>query len=129
MDVHEVLLLPSAVEAFGTVALEAMARARWVITSPACGINQWSGLAPGLLPLEEGESLQQGLRRLEQMDPATRTELAEQARRMAAEVNEQTLASWEEVLRQTALRAPELPRPAPSATLGMLRRLSARTYS
>jgi glycosyltransferase involved in cell wall biosynthesis len=129
MDAHEVLLLPSAVEAFGTVALEAMARARWVITSPACGINQWSGLAPGLLPLEEGESLQQGLRRLEQMDPATRTELAEQARRMAADVNEQTLASWEEVLRQTALRAPELPRPAPSATLGMLRRLSARTYS
>lgn len=129
IDRHEVLVLPSAVEAFGTVALEAMARARWVITSPACGINQWSGLAPGLLPLKEGESLEQGLQRLEQMEPARRTELAEQARRLAADVNEQTLASWEEVLRQTALCAPGLPRPAPSATLGMLRRLSTRTSS
>ncbi len=129
IDHHEALVLPSAVEAFGTAALEAMARARWVITSAYCGINQWSGLAPGILPLADGESLEQGLGRLEQMDAAQRTELARKARHLAGEVNEQTLASWEEVLRQTALCAPELPRPAPSATLGMLRRLSTRASS
>ncbi|GGY73403.1 glycosyltransferase [Marinobacter zhanjiangensis] len=124
LDNHDVLMLPSSVEAFGTVALEAMARARWVITSHACGINQWPGLARGLLPLGEGETLDQGLRRLEQLEPAWRTGLARRGRQLAVAVNDETLASWEDVLGQTALRAPE--RPAPSATLGLLRRLGAR---
>ena len=102
-----------------------MARARWVITSPACGINHWPGLARGLLPLREGEALGQGLRRLEQMDPAGRLDLAERARRLAVEVNDQTLASWQDVLCQTAQRPAG--QPAPSAALGLLRRLGART--
>lgn len=40
LDRCQVLVLPSSVEAFGTVALEAMARERLVITTPACGINE-----------------------------------------------------------------------------------------
>lgn len=125
LDSHEVLMLPSSVEAFGTVALEAMTRARWVITSPACGINHWPELAQGLLPLREGETLDQGLRRLEQMAPPRRTELAELGRRLAIEVNNKTLASWEEILYQTALH-PSCPS-ASLVTPGLFRRTGARS--
>ena len=57
VDQCEVLVLPSSVEAFGTVALEAMARQRLVITTPACGINEWPALARGLWVMQPDETL------------------------------------------------------------------------
>ena len=49
IDEHDVMLLLSHVESFGTVALEAMSRGRAVVVSQRCGITQWPMLADGLI--------------------------------------------------------------------------------
>lgn len=124
LDDSQVLMLPSRVEAFGTAALEAMARGRLVVTSPACGINQWPALARGLFPMDRGESPEQALRRLEATSPASREALADQARAAAVGVNERVLDDWREVLRHTAEQAWSLRPPRPSAAFALLRRSS-----
>ncbi|MFO7858058.1 MAG: glycosyltransferase, partial [Ectothiorhodospiraceae bacterium] len=48
MDSADLLVLPSHMETFGSVALEAMARARPALVSAQAGITQWPGLAAGL---------------------------------------------------------------------------------
>ncbi|QKK01807.1 MAG: glycosyltransferase [Pseudomonadota bacterium] len=45
---HDALVLPSDVESFGTVALEAIASARLAIVSTHCGIGQWPVLEEAL---------------------------------------------------------------------------------
>lgn len=122
LDNSQVLMLPSRVEAFGTVALEAMARGRLVVTSPACGINQWPALARGLFPMDRGESLEQAFRRLEETPADRRQALADQARGAAIGVNERVLDDWREVLRHTAEQAWSLQPPRPSAAFALLRR-------
>lgn len=124
MDAAQVLMLPSTVEAFGTVALEAMARQRLVITTPACGINQWPSLAGLLIIQRPGESLQETLTRLRALTPAQRQARARQGRRAALAMNERTLRQWGRVLESCAHQAPALRR-RPSPTLALLRRLGA----
>lgn len=68
MDAHDVLVLPSKVESFGTVALEAMARQRIVVASEACGICGWPCLRAGLRVLNSSESLTDVLGQLAQLD-------------------------------------------------------------
>ena len=64
LDVSDVLVLPSQVEAFGTVALEAMARGRITLVSPGCGIADWPEFAPGLRVMDRDESVTRALQRL-----------------------------------------------------------------
>ncbi|RLU04041.1 MAG: glycosyltransferase [Ketobacter sp.] len=125
LDQHDLLILPSAVEAFGTVALEAMARKRLVLTTPACGINDWQSLAKGLITMEPGESLLQAVRRIETLPAAERSYICQQAHRGARQLNEEALDQWLSVLQITANKAHLLPRPIPSATFAVLRRLAA----
>ncbi|MEJ2669590.1 MAG: glycosyltransferase [Gammaproteobacteria bacterium] len=61
LDDHDVLVLPSRIESFGTVALEAMARQRLVIVSPACGITEWPCLRGGLRVMDPQETLTEAL--------------------------------------------------------------------
>src|SRR5690606_3453489 len=75
VDEHDLLILPSAVEAFGTVALEAMARRRLVMVTPACGINDWPELAGGLFVMRAQESPAAALQRLEQLSPLLRQQI------------------------------------------------------
>jgi len=124
LDAAQVLVLPSVVEAFGTVALEAMARQRLVITTPACGINQWPELARGLAIMEEGERLGDTLARLQAQSPAQRRACAEQARHAALTMNQRAMDTWLQVLGHCAHQAPLLPKRWPSPTLAVLRRLS-----
>ena len=64
IDSVDALVLPSRVESFGTIALEAMARARPVLVSSACGIMSWDILNRGIFPIREDEHLSDTLMRV-----------------------------------------------------------------
>ncbi|WP_423942443.1 glycosyltransferase [Alcanivorax sediminis] len=124
IDRSEVLVLPSAVEAFGTVALEAMARQRLVITTPACGINEWPGVARGLWVMEQGESLAATLDRLIALAAPQRFAKAVDAREAALTMNSDAIGHWGAVLAHCAAMKP-MGANLPSPTLALLRRLSS----
>lgn len=123
VDAHDVLVLPSAVEAFGTVALEGMSRQRLVMTTASCGISAWPALAAGLHVLAPGESLAMGLKRLEQLPEAERAQLRQAALAGARAVHGDTVSDWLQVLQASARLGGRLPRPSP--TRALLRRLAA----
>lgn len=52
---HDALVLPSDVESFGTVALEAIACARPALVSTHCGIGEWPQLDPVLYRFDPSE--------------------------------------------------------------------------
>ncbi len=110
VDAAQVLVLPSTVEAFGTVALEAMARQRLVIATPACGINEWPQLARALTVIAPGESLADTVRRLAAHTPAQRQAQALAARAAAMAMNRGAVEHWARVLADCA--GPEAPQPA-----------------
>lgn len=124
LDAHQVLVLPSSVEAFGTVALEALARQRLVITTPVCGINQWPALARVLAVARPDESLADTLARLRALTPAARRERAEAGRRAALAMNQDAVDGWLQVLHGCARQGAVLPKPRRSPTVAVLRRLS-----
>ena len=124
VDAHDLLILPSAVEAFGTVALEAMARRRLVMVSPACGINDWPALADGLFVMAPGESLEQALARLEAEPVMRRGQRAARAEEGARAINEQCLGQWLQVLALAAASRPQPARPRSSPAFALLRRLA-----
>lgn len=121
----DLLILPSSVEAFGTVALEAMARQRLVLTTPACGINQWPELAGGLYTLGPDETLASALQRIEALPCGERQRTAERARTAACELNDDAIRQWLNVLQHTAQQKYHLPRPRRSTTFALLRKLAA----
>ncbi|MCG8391557.1 MAG: glycosyltransferase [Pseudomonadales bacterium] len=125
LDRSQMLVLPSSVEAFGTVALEAMARQRLVITTPACGINEWPALARGLWIMADGESLGDTLARLQALPAAERQQKARAARQAALAMNHDAIENWAGVLAHCATLAPSPNRALPSPTLALLRRLSS----
>ncbi len=125
LDRCQVLVLPSSVEAFGTVALEAMARERLVITTPACGINEWPALVSGLWVMKVGESLFDTVERLQSLSPVTRAFKARQARQAALAMNDDAIIQWTAVLAHCASLAPASSWALPSPTLALLRRLSS----
>jgi len=98
MDSVDALVLPSQVESFGTIALEAMARARAVLVSPACGILSWELLSRGLFQIRDDEHLADALARLRDLDPALRERKAHIARAAALEINRRNLDHWLAVL-------------------------------
>lgn len=102
VDASQVLVLPSSVEAFGTVALEAMARKRLVIATPACGINQWPQLAQALTVMAPGESLADTVRRLAALSPAQRQAQAVAAGAAALAMNRRAVNHWARVLSECA---------------------------
>ena len=124
VDQHDLLVLPSRVEAFGTVALEAMARARLVMVTPECGISQWPDLNQGLEVMAPGETPLQALERLEAMPVEHLQETARAGARLSRELNDVSLAQWEDVLKFTARQASKLPASWPSPTFALLRRLA-----
>lgn len=125
LDQHDALILPSSVEAFGTVALEAMARQRLVITTPACGINEWTELRDGLVVMKPDESLPQTLHRIESLTASERLRIAERGYTAAKELNEAAVQQWITVLGNTANKVHFMSRPLPSPTFALLRRLAA----
>jgi glycosyltransferase involved in cell wall biosynthesis len=98
IDNVDALVLPSQVESFGTIALEAMARARPVLVSSACGILSWELLNRGLFTIRDDEHLADALERLRNLDPALRERKARIAREAALEINRRNLDHWVAVL-------------------------------
>jgi len=94
IDEHDLLVLPSHLEAFGTIALEAMVRKRLVLVSSHCGILSWESLVRGLYRYPPEESLCQAVTRIEALDPAERAATCELARRTALEVHENAISGW-----------------------------------
>lgn len=98
IDAHDCLVLPSHVESFGTVALEAMSRQRLALVSKHCGISEWPDLRPGLLVIEEGETLAMALERLRKESNESRIAKAEKARECAVAQNQWNLDQWKTLL-------------------------------
>ncbi len=94
IDGSQMLLLPSKVEAFGTIALEAMARRRLVVVSERCGILNWPELAPGVYAIESDETLADAIDRVSKKSFSDRLEKAEIAHQAAVNFNHQTLRQW-----------------------------------
>ena len=94
IDRHDTVILPSHIESFGTIALEAMARQRYTVVSPHCGITQWPELRHGLFCLDAGESLTSGLVRLKQKSEYQRRQMAGYARQAAVDINDWNTRLW-----------------------------------
>ena len=94
MDRADMLVLPSSLETFGTVALEALARKRFVIVSRECGISAWPTLSKALFYIENGESLTATLDRMIQLPPKARVQHASQSWLAVEDFNRHTLRSW-----------------------------------
>jgi len=98
MDEADLLVLPSHVEAFGTVALEAMARRRPVLVSAGCGITGWPELADGIAQVGRGEPLHEAIARIAAAPADAREARALAGWRAARAVHRAALAGWLEVL-------------------------------
>lgn len=94
LDASDLLILPSRVEAFGTVALEAMVRGRLALVSPGCGIADWPEFADGLLVMEQDETVTQALDRILEQSPTVLAECGATARRQAAAMTRRCVHEW-----------------------------------
>lgn len=94
IDAHDILVLPSHVESFGTVALETMARQRLALVSAHCGISEWQDLNANLLHMAKDETLTQALERLRLENNESRIAMAARARQSAVAQNDWNLARW-----------------------------------
>jgi len=102
IDESDLLLLPSKLETFGTVALEAMARGRPALVAANAGIHDWPFVREGLFVLPPGETLGETLETLRRIPDATWREKAASARHGAVEFNRTTIRHWAEVLAEHA---------------------------
>jgi glycosyltransferase involved in cell wall biosynthesis len=111
IDSADILVLPSTIESFGTIALEAMARARLVIVSSQCGILSWELLNRGLFPMREDEPLSTTLKRVRALDRSLLERKASLAREAAQAINVRSLNHWISVLRDHQPRGlePDVP--------------------
>jgi glycosyltransferase involved in cell wall biosynthesis len=106
-DQSDVLVLPSHVESFGTVALEAMARRRLVLLSPNCGLLDWKPLGEAVVRMGPHETLAQAIGRVEGWDTPRRTAKAEMGHRAVQSLNAQTVEHWLKVLGYLARKRQE----------------------
>lgn len=102
MDGADLLVLPSTVESFGTVVLEAMSRERLALISSTCGIVDWPDLARNLFVLERAESVADAIRRISKLPSDERQAVARRAREAALALNESSIVHWLNVLSPNA---------------------------
>jgi len=97
IDGADVLVLPSLVEGFGTVIVEALARRRLVMASSNCQIDDWRAVTESIHRIAPGETVSDALDRLLAQDPETLMQRAEAGRRAAVAMNERAVDDWLEV--------------------------------
>lgn len=85
IDANDCLVLPSKLESFGTVAMEAMVRQRLAVVSADCGITEWSDLKKGLSVIPRTSSLAKELATLQQLSEFELYSRSMLARRVALE--------------------------------------------
>ncbi|NDY96375.1 glycosyltransferase [Wenzhouxiangella limi] len=98
MDASDCLVLPSELESFGSVALEAMARQRLVCVTRTCGIAEWPELAEHLVVFERETPLHVVLSDLVKETPQQRRARAEHGCSAARRLNRRSLAQWQTLL-------------------------------
>ncbi len=99
VDAADLLVLPSVVESFGTVAFEAMARARLALVSENCGILDWPDLADHIYRIEGNETVAEALQRIAAIPAHDRQRVAAGARDAALKLNQRSLEHWLSVLK------------------------------
>ena len=102
IDASSLLLLPSKIETFGSVALEAMARGRPALVSSNAGIHDWSLLREGLIAYDQERPLVEAIREVLNLPAETLQAKSTAARSAAETLNRQTIDQWVEVLRKYA---------------------------
>jgi glycosyltransferase involved in cell wall biosynthesis len=100
LDAIDVLVLPSLVESFGTIAMEAMARERLVLVSHGCGILEWPELGRGLFVIREDETVTQALARVADLDHSVRKKKTQRGRLAAIRLNDWTINTWLDLLKR-----------------------------
>jgi len=101
---HDALVLPSDVESFGTVALEAIACARPAIVSTHCGIGEWPPLEPVLYRFDpdQPEALLRALDALVKMPRDERSRRAEAGVNAYAAIRDEGRRKWLSTLAEVA---------------------------
>lgn len=94
LDDCDVLVLSSRMEAFGTVALESMARERMALVSPACGIADWPEVAAGVALMRPCEGLGDARARLATVDAGERRARAARGRATVQALCRATRLQW-----------------------------------
>ncbi|MEM8678058.1 MAG: glycosyltransferase [Planctomycetota bacterium] len=102
LDACDILTLPSALETFGTVALEALARQRYVVVSRDCGISDWPDLAQGLFTIPQNESLEGTLLRVSSLPAPQRDTIAARGWQSVKHFNQDSVQTWLDVLSEVA---------------------------
>jgi len=102
IDQSSLLLLPSRIETFGSVALEAMARGRPAIVSSNAGIHDWARLQPGLFAYDQDRPLVEAIREVLELPPEALGQKSAAAHQAAVELNNETINQWVEVLQTYA---------------------------
>lgn len=100
IDSTDMLVLPSHVESFGTIAMEAMARGRIVLVSSQCGILGWQILQPGLLQIPADGTVSSTIETIKKMDPGQLRNKSEKARSGAAKFSQWNIDNWLRLLTQ-----------------------------
>jgi len=98
MDAADALVLPSEMESFGNVALEAMGRGRIAVVTDSCGIVNWPELAEHLVVFKREQALAGVISELAAWPESRRAELARSAERAAKTLNRRSLDQWRELL-------------------------------
>jgi glycosyltransferase involved in cell wall biosynthesis len=99
IDRCDILVLPSQVESFGTIALEAMVRQKLVVVSSHCGLLNWSDLASGVYRIRPAETLFETICRIRALTFEKRHRKARFARRVARALNWNTIQQWLDIFR------------------------------
>jgi len=94
IDKSDLVALPSHVESFGTIALEAMARQRYTLVSENCGIAQWPELTHGFFLFKFENPLSHALERILSMPPDERLTIAQKGRKLALALNRWNCEHW-----------------------------------
>jgi len=98
MDIADALVLPSELESFGNVALEAMGRGRIAVVTDTCGIVNWASLAEHMVAFGLDTPLWQVLEDIAGWPAQRRVKLSEAARKAARELNRDSLSQWRRLL-------------------------------
>jgi glycosyltransferase involved in cell wall biosynthesis len=98
LDAVDMLVLPSRIEAFGTVALEAMARGRITLVTRGCGITDWPDLAAGLHIAEVDEPIPEAVARVRALPADALTRRAQTGRDAACAMAHRCTREWLELL-------------------------------
>ena len=94
LDNASLLLLPSHMKTFGTVALEALARGRPALVSENAGIHQWTVLKDALFTWGPDESIVEALKRIQALPAIKWAEMAINGRKAAEALNQETTDQW-----------------------------------